>query len=64
MCFTFIDSFLSMKSQDQYETQRSLTIPTYWYTMKNTVRDPHLFAKKTLKTMIANPSGWALTITS
>ena len=46
MCFTFIDSFLSTKSQDQYEIQRSLTIPTYWYTMKNTVQDPHLFAKK------------------
>lgn len=30
MCFTFIDSFHFTKYQDQYEIQRSLTIPT-WY---------------------------------
>ena len=34
MRFTFIDSFLSTQSQDQYEIQRSLTILTYWYKKK------------------------------
>lgn len=41
--------FLSTQSQDQYEIQRSLTILTYWYTMKNTVWDLHLFAKNPSK---------------
>lgn len=53
MRFTFIDSFLSTQSQDQYEIQRSLTILTYWYKKKkkekHSMRSP-LVCKKNPKT--------------
>lgn len=70
MRFTFIDSFLSTQSQDQYEIQRSLTILTYWYKKKKKRKAQYEISTclqkkpQNLKTMTANPSGWALPITS